>query len=409
LTVLSRENKSFRGSDSRSLRDDEFLFSLEDGNKKPRVAVVYHMFPHYRAAVMRALDGSNEFEFSFFGSFKLYNGIEAMDPHEVRRPRPTDFVTFGAFYWQRDLISLALSRTIDAIIFLGNPNFISAWLAAILARLTGKKVLFWTHGWLKPERTLKSLLRRMFYRLADVVLVYGERAKELGVKSGFPAERIEVIYNSLDFEKALSVRARIVSSQSSRKVDPHRLFRRPENPLIICTARLMPLCRFDLLFEAASIMKERGHPINILLVGDGPIRSDLQHSARGRGLDVHFWGACYDEAVLGELIYRSDVTVSPGKIGLTVIHSLTYGTPAITHSDMDEQMPEAEAIAEGETGLLFEKNNSYDLADTIARWLDTIRDRESVRRACYDMIATKWNPRKQTELIERALRRALTR
>jgi hypothetical protein len=103
------------------------------------------------------------------------------------------------------------------------------------------------------------------------------------------------------------------------------------------------------------------------------------------------------------------LTCSPGKIGLTAIHSLSYGTPAITHSDMNEQMPEVEAIVDGVTGLLFEHNNAVDLAEKIGQWIDTKADRASVRRTCYDVIDSKWNPRRQQILIETALKRVSRR
>ena len=45
----------------------------------------------------------------------------------------------------------------------------------------------------------------------------------------------------------------------------------------------------------------------------------------------HFQGAVFDESN-SELIYHSDLCVSPGNVGLTAIHSLTYGVPVATHT-----------------------------------------------------------------------------
>ena len=373
--------------------------------KTPQIAIVYHMFPHYRTAVMRALDESAQFRYVFSGSFGYFNGVEPMDVRDVRAVQPTSFVTLGPLYWQNGLLRLSLSRTVDGIVFLGNPNFVSTWIAALLARLSGKKVLFWSHGWLKSEPRVKRIFRHAFYRIAHLVLVYGERAKELGTRAGFPRERIEVIYNSLDRETSRSIVEQIEHGTLSDRIDLRTLFPHPDRPIIICTARLTPLCRFDLLFEAASLLKKRERPINIVLVGDGPERPRLEALANALELDVHFWGACYDEKILGQLIYHSDITCSPGKIGLTAIHSLGYGTPAITHSDMDEQMPEVEAIVDGVTGFFFERNNAADLAEKIRVWIDTRTDRKSIRRACYEVIDNKWNPQLQKILIERALAR----
>ena len=68
-----------------------------------------------------------------------------------------------------------------------------------------------------------------------------------------------------------------------------------------------------------------------------------------------FYGATYDEKELSKLIYMSDLTVSPGNIGLTAIHSLSYGTPVCSHSNFNNQMPESEAIINFENGFFFRK------------------------------------------------------
>ena len=48
---------------------------------------------------------------------------------------------------------------------------------------------------------------------------------------------------------------------------------------------------------------------------------------------IWFYGACYDESKLGELIFNADLCVSPGNVGLTAVHSMGYGTPVITHNN----------------------------------------------------------------------------
>lgn len=372
-----------------------------------RVAIIYHMFPHYRLPVMRALDSSDAFSFSFFGDSRIHEGIEVADPLAVRSFHSSTFYRIGRVFWQNAAIWQSIRSEFTAVVFLANPNFVSTWLGALLARATGKKVLFWAHGWLRPEYGLKRVIRNLFFRLAHLVLVYGERAKDLGEQSGFPASRIKVIYNSLDYDSAREI-LHSIRSGGRATTRPQDFF--PENaPILICTARLTPLCELDLLLEAAALLKERGFPVNILLVGDGPARPSLELLAKQSGVSVYFWGACYEESILGQLIYHSDIMVQPGKMGLTVIHSMMYGTPAITHGDMNQQMPEAEAIISGQTGLFFERGNALDLADRIFQWLNGEIDREQVRLACEKEIEAKWNPHRQKQLIEEALRFSLSR
>lgn len=366
-----------------------------------RVAVVYHMFPHYRGAVMHALDQSERHNYTFYGSLEAYNGIEPVDPRIFKRMIRAPSYIYRGLFWQPMATKVALSSNYDVLIYLGNPNFISTWVGALLGRLTGKRVLFWTHGWLRPEAWLRSVIRGLFHRLAHQVLVYGERAKALGVASGYPERRITVIYNSLDFARAQKVIASIENGKVA--VDPRSLFADPAHPILIATARLTGLCRFDLLLEAAERLRARNLCVNILLVGDGPECGPLEAMARDKKINLCLFGACYDETVLGGLIYASDLTVSPGKVGLTAVHSLMYGTPVITHSDLDTQMPEVEAIVDGETGALFARDDVDDLTRTIETWLSRDIDRAKLRAACRRMIALKWNPTTQVCLIESAI------
>lgn len=367
-----------------------------------RVAVVYHVWPHYRQPVMQAMDRSTKIAYDFYGSGEALEGVLHAPTGSVARFVRAPFRRFGKLLWQPGAVHAARDRRYQAIVLLADPNFASTWVAASLARLRGVPVLFWGHGWLRPESAIKQAVRRTYFALSRRFLVYAERGKKLGVDAGFPAERITVIYNSLDVARADAVIAGIESGACD-DARPQSLFAEPGRPLLICTARLTAKCRFDLLLTAAATLSRRGFPVNVLLVGDGPERAALECQAEELGVTVHFFGACHDEDVVGPLLYHADLTVSPGKIGLTAMHSLMYGTPAITHGDFDAQMPEVEAIEPGRTGALFRRDDADDLARTIARWLDVGPLRDRVRADARATIRAKWTPEVQARLIEQAV------
>ncbi|EPE60397.1 glycosyl transferases group 1 family protein [Exiguobacterium sp. S17] len=375
-------------------------------SNKYRIAILYYMWPHYRKALMKNLDCSEQFDFVFYGSGNSFQGIKHVDVHSVKRFEVFPFVHFAGKMWQSAGIKVAMSRKYDALIYLGDPNVISTWIGSALARLRGIPVIFWGHGWIRPEGRIKSALRKIFYSLSDHFLVYSDRAKLLGREAGMNINRISIVYNSLDLAAADNIIKRIENGTLHNK-HPNMLFSDKNRPLLICSARLTQLCRFDILLEAAALMSTRGRKVNILLIGDGPQRQFLQEMAEKLGLDVYFYGSCYDEAVIGQIIYWSDLTVSPGKIGLTAIHSLMYGTPVITHGDMEWQMPEAEAINPGCSGDFFVRNDAESLADAISGWLDANPERDKIRSCCRSIIAEKWNPSVQVKIIEDVLRRVL--
>lgn len=367
------------------------------------VAIVYHSLPHYRSGVFRALLQSTRYQYLFVA------GHNTLDPSipEWRVPNANQFVEAQCawirkpWYYQRGLAALALRRDIHAIIYLGTAYSISTWYSAIIARLTGKPVLFWTHGWLTRNNRLHEGLKNAFMRLADILLLYGHRAKAIGTELGFSSNRMTVIYNSLDYAGQQALRERI--PDDAMRAVRVRMFGDGSTPYIICTARLVRECGLDLLLSAQALLRSDNKSVNVLLVGDGPERQRLSERARRESLPVVFVGACYDEALLAPLIRAASVTVSPGKVGLTAIHSLTYGTPVITHDDPGQQGPEAEAIRVGRNGDLFKRGDVDDLARLIWKWSSRPWPDEEVRRCCYEVVEQHYNPESQVKAIEGAL------
>jgi len=151
---------------------------------------------------MQALDSSQDVEYTFFGDSSAIEGIKPADTRAVKRFREVSYRKWRQFFWQPSAINVAICENWDAIIFLGNPNFVSTWFAACAAQFRRTPVLFWEHGWRRKERALKSAFRLNFFRLADRMLVYAPRAKQLGIAAGYPASRIDVVWNSLDTQLA---------------------------------------------------------------------------------------------------------------------------------------------------------------------------------------------------------------
>ncbi|HZU62862.1 MAG TPA: glycosyltransferase family 4 protein [Novosphingobium sp.] len=342
-------------------------------------------------------------DFTFYADPDPIDGIVALDSGLLKRFVPSACRYWRHLIWQPNAVKVALERPgYDAIVYLASPYFLSTWVGAALARLRGIRVLFWGHGWLHAEPPGKAWLRRTYFALANKMLVYAPRAVKLGARAGYPAERIKVVYNSLDVAKADAVIARIEDG-SLQGVEPAALFAHPDRPVVICTARLIDLCRFDLLIDAAAQLARRGRPVNVLLVGNGPERAALEAQAKALGVDVHFYGACYDEDVLGQLLYKADLTVSPGKIGLTAMHTLMYGTPALTHDNFDQQMPEVEALMADGVGALFSLEVPGDLADKIEAWFARPASRAETRALCREEIRRHWTPDVQVRQIVAAI------
>lgn len=368
-----------------------------------KIAVIYHFFPHYRSGIIKELLNSKEYEFHFFGSdISEYSGIKRYLDIPEERFHVMRFNKIKGFIFQKNLIRLALSKDYDGLIILADPHFLMTWPCSIIAKISHKKVIFWTHGWTKTLKGGRCIIKKQYHNLADALLLYGHRAKEISIESGYPKEKTHVIYNSLDYDKQL------ISRHALRNIainENKKKYYSGGDGAIVTVARLIQSCRFDLLIDALEILKkDYDKKPEVIIIGEGPEYDFLMSYAKQKNVDsqITFMGACYDENVLSRVIYAADVTVSPGKVGLLAMHSLNYGTPVITHNNFEFQMPEYEAITDNVTGSFFEYNNSESLAKEILVWTKRVKGEETIK-ACHDVIDRLYNPRTQSKIIHEVL------
>jgi glycosyltransferase involved in cell wall biosynthesis len=378
------------------------------------VAIVYHYLPHYREAIFNLLCRQNypDPKYIIFSDNRTYDSIKTIDPIKASVPPAKGGINwrfirnygFGKYFlWQQGLIRLAISKEFKVIIYLGNIYHLSTWVSLIIARLSGKRTLMWTHGFLRDERGIKGWLRTRFYKLSNGLLLYGNIAREILIKRGFDPDSLYVVYNSLDYDRQCRIRKSIdeqILSDLKKKLFPF-----PALPVVIFNGRLTPQKKLDMIIRAVGILRERDANVNLLFVGDGPERKLLEKRAHDFSLHerVVFYNACYNEEELGPLISLADLCVAPGEVGLTCMHSLVYGTPVITHNNPENQMPEWEAIQPGINGAFFKEDDVNDLAKVIGEWLNKQHSREEVRRNCHDVVDKFYNPLFQQKVLNAAV------
>ncbi|RWM75507.1 glycosyltransferase family 4 protein [Mesorhizobium sp.] len=364
-------------------------------HSKPRVAIVYTHFPHYRRAVFEALRTSERYEYQFFYD---RHGVDPtiQSAHEDQHGKSLRTLSFCGLMIQPAFLQYCLGIHFDAYIFLGNPYILSTWLYAPLLRMQKGKVAFWTHGWIGTREGLKGTIRSIFYQLADILLLYGTRAKEIGKGKRFPPERMHVIYNSLDYAAQQEARGRQVGKPAEIS-----------GAYFLCVSRLVSNVQLELAIEAAANLSRNSKSnVQLVIVGDGPERQRLMAFAAACKADVRFLGPIYDEDRLAGLFMNSLAVVSPGKVGLLAMHSMAYGTSVITHDDLDLQMPESEAIQPPTTGLFFRRGDLDALCEAMSHYLGAI-DMTPRREEAINTIEARYTPEVQRELIERAIAQML--
>ncbi|TRZ45014.1 glycosyltransferase family 4 protein [Robertkochia solimangrovi] len=384
-------------------------------DKQINLAIIYHYFAHYRLPVLEELSHAEMLNITLLGDQKSDTDIPTIDPdgelsHLHWYSLKNHWLLGGKLLWQGNLLRYCISSKDDIFIFLGSAYYITTWLAMFILKIRRKPVLLWTHGVTNDQDGFNWKLRSFFYGISNGVLLYGNKAKEVMAGKGYPTSELHVIYNSVDHKKQVEYRNRY--NPSVTKAIRAEFFENPGDPLLIFIGRLTPQKKLQMLPEVIRKLKDQGESFNLLLVGDGPERSNLteQVDALDLSAQIKFYGACYDEIRVSELVQAADMCISPGEVGLTAITALGYGTPVITHDDFNHQMPEYEAIVSGYNGMFFERDNMTALADQLITWKDITKDmsKDEIRTRCFNRIDKYYNPSYQattiTEIIQSQLK-----
>ena len=335
----------------------------------------------------------------FFGDSRKQGAIKELDTSCLKNFKGYFHnIGYGPLYWQNGAIRLLWSNYTD--LFTTATHYcLSAWVILLLAPLFGKRVFLWSHGAYGNERGLKKWLTVWKMKRATASLLYGNHAKKILMEWGVPEEKLHVFYNSLAYDEEMEVRKTLTSSSFYQDHFHNEL------PNLVFIGRLIADKKLDMIICAMSLLRDKGIKLNMTYIGDGPKKAELEASAKQNEVkdNVWFYGPCYDEKQIAQFIYNADLCVSPGDIGLTAIHSMTFGTPVITHNHFCHQGPEFEAIEDGKTGTFFQADNVEDLAHSIQVWLTSGLNREQIRQNCYDVIDKKYNPHRQVEMIRKVI------
>lgn len=255
-------------------------------------------------------------------------------------------------------------------------RYMTFWLLFILKPVFKYKLAIWTHGvdnqdMMNPFNTKKSRLALFIYKSVDGILLYSYERKRIIEENIGNDKKLFVAVNTLDTKllNQLYVKnQKIGISEIKTKLGFKEQFN------IIYTGRLLKTKRIDLLLSSFELLM-RSFNVGLHIIGDGP-EINLIKQYQSKIKSIYSYGAIYDEELLGQYIYASDVTVIPGYVGLSIVHSFAYGNPLITCKmtiDGPFHSPEIEYLHHGKNGLLCDST-----AESIAENISYLLDNEDV-------------------------------
>lgn len=138
---------------------------------------------------------------------------------------------------------------------------------------------------------------------------------------------------------------------------------------ILCVAWLYEVKNIDVLLEAFARLETSQQQLRLVLIGDGPLRGELERLATHLGVRerVEFTGA-QDQPVIRRFLQGCSVFVLPSRsesFGLAALEAMACGKPVV--ASRVGGIPEI--IEDGQNGLLVQPGDPDALCDAISRVL----------------------------------------
>jgi glycosyltransferase involved in cell wall biosynthesis len=205
------------------------------------------------------------------------------------------------------------------------------------------------------SRYINIHLRQLILNKPNAHVNYIPEAAEILGSYGVPSNRIFITYNSPDTDMLLGLRTKIENDPPLLPANDYR---------IIHVGRLVEWKRVDLLIKALHTIRLTFPAAELIVVGDGPMRSEWGALADRLGLTdrVIFLGAVHDAETLGRLLMCSSIFVLAGMGGLAINDAMCFGRPIIcSECDGTERL----LVRDGVNGLLFRNGDLNDLISKI--------------------------------------------
>lgn len=225
--------------------------------------------------------------------------------------------------------------------------------ARIIRRLTGAPVVLYVHA--EEFRVWPGRARRAV-RAADAVIAVSRHTEAMALASGADTTRVHRILHG-------------VQAPAAHRPDG----RAGQPPTVLTVARIAQSHKgHDVMLEAIDRLRERLPDVRWVVIGDGPLRPELQRAAAARGLErsVSFLGNLPDPE-RDAWLERAHVFAMPSRVpeggvggegfGLVFLEAAAHGLPVVAGAEGGA----LDAVDAGRSGLLVDPRDPQAVADAL--------------------------------------------
>jgi len=372
--------------------------------KRPRASIrpirVLHVMPSLyqggmERALVRLIIACKHFESHQLTSRHITHAVCICDDgdNELIAQCQSTVSTWILGRWSSKTNRLMAWRRLHHLIKRFRPDIIHArstgtWFDATIAKLCHKKVklVIGFHGRenLSPLPWRRRLINRWVARRSDAVLtVSSEAARMIHHQWGAAEDKLFTIVNGVDTK-----RFRPADDANHVQQLRKQLQLPPDCRPVICVANLLPIKAIDVLLHAWRNVAMTDPVARLLIVGDGPLRHDLEQLSRQLRLNetVQFLGNRQD---IPELLRAGELFVLPSRYegaSNAILEAMASGLPVVAC----QVGGNSELIESNRTGWLVPPDNPHRLAEILSIALNEYSARRRMGRAARDTVLKRF-------------------
>ena len=342
---------------------------------RTQVAIVQRRLTHYRLPLfelMRAALAKEDVELRLLVGRPTPEELDKKDEGflDWAEPVPTRYLLDGRICW---LNFGPLLRDETKLVIVPHENKLLYNLVALAARRQ-RRLAFWGHGRNMQSRHpegARERFKRFTVRSPDWWFAYTQATVPILEQAGFPASKITVLHNAID-TRSLEADWR---EAHARRPALRAEFGLGAGPVGIYLGSLYDDKRLPFLFEACDAVRARVPDFEMLVVGDGPSRGEVEAFVAERPWAR--WLGMRRGAAKAQALAVSDVLLNPGLVGLGILDSFACRVPMFT-TDCGIHSPEI-CYLDNEVNGVITANSVEAYVDAVVRaltqpaYLDALR------------------------------------
>ncbi len=270
----------------------------------------------------------------------------------------------------QEALQLAIKKEVD--VWVSSDVAIAGVVGVAMKKITRKPLLVHLQGEIfnLPEDRFSAWRSRLSYGLArwvclraDTVRAVSDKVRLQALSAGIPEGKLKMLPSRCDTRQFDPV-IHDVHGKAIRKSLGYE-----EHPVLVFVGSLNTSKGVEYILRALKTIRVEFPNIRLLIVGDGPLESELKNMSVNLELEscVHFWGrAPYKD--VPALLVAGDIFVSP---------SLDEGMPRAVLEAMSMELPvvvshvggNPEIVVSGKTGILVPPKNIDALTDAVVEIL----------------------------------------